>query len=77
MLNALSDDNLFGKIDNNLTQFISSKLNDSNIEFKTFLVGSRVDKDIIRREQEIREEIDVDVENIKRRSTGRSVRHCR
>ncbi len=59
-------DNLFGNIDNNLTQFISSKLDDSNIEFKTFLVGSRVDKDIIRREQEIQEKIDVDVENIKK-----------
>lgn len=59
-------DNLFQEIDNNLTQYISNELNGSNIEFETFLVGSRVDKDIIQREQEIQEEIDVDVENIKK-----------
>lgn len=59
-------DDLFHKIDNELIEYISSKLEDSNMEFETFLVGSRVNKDILQREQEIQEKIDVDVENIKK-----------
>lgn len=58
--------NIIQNINNELIEYISSKLEYSNIEFDTFLVGSRVDKSILKREQEIQETIEVDVENIKK-----------
>ena len=58
--------NIFQNINNELIEYISQEITDSNIEFDTFLIGSRVDKDIIEREKEIQEKIGVDVENIKK-----------
>jgi tRNA pseudouridine synthase 10 len=58
--------NIFFKINNELIEQIVNKINYLNIEFKTFLVGSRVKDDIIKREREIHETILVDVENIKK-----------
>ncbi len=59
-------DDIFQEINNKLIEYIFSEIKDSNIEFETFLVGCRVNKDIIQKEQEIHETIDVDVENIKK-----------
>lgn len=59
-------DGLFRKINNELIEYVFNKLKYLNIKFKTFLVGCRVNKDIIQREQEIHETIHVEVENIKK-----------
>lgn len=69
-------DDTFGKINDDLIEYISDKLKDSDIEFETFLVGSRLKKGIIERELELHEKIDVDVENIKKevnREIGKSL----
>ena len=58
--------NIFLKINNDLIEYISNCINDADIEFETFLVGSRVNKDIIEKEAEIHEIVHVDVENIKK-----------
>lgn len=58
--------NIFLKINNNLVDQIFNKINDLNIQFETFLVGSRVEKNIIERERVIHETAEVDVENIKK-----------
>ena len=41
-------------------------LKDEEIHFSNFLVGSRVDPEILRREEKIHETFDIDVENIKK-----------
>ena len=58
--------NIFQNINNQLIEYISQEIKDSNIEFDTLLIGSRVDKDIIEKEQEIQKKIGVNVENIKK-----------
>ena len=58
--------NIFDKIDEELTEYITDELENLNLEFSTFLVGCRIDKDMIPREKEIHEKLNVDVENIKK-----------
>lgn len=58
--------NIFDKIDKELTEYITDELKNLNLEFSTFLVGCRVNKDMIQREKEIHEKLNVDVENIKK-----------
>lgn len=57
---------IFQGINNDLIEYIFNNLKDSGIEFETFLVGSRLKKDIIQRDLELHEKIHADVESIKK-----------
>lgn len=57
---------IFKVINNDLIESIFLILKDLKIEFDTFLVGCRVNNDILQREKEIHESVKVDVENIKK-----------
>lgn len=59
-------DNLFDKLDDDLYDKIDSKINQLGIEFETFLVGSQIPKDIQRRDEELSEKFDLNVETIKK-----------
>lgn len=59
-------DNLFDKLDDDLYKKIDVKLNQLGLEFETFLVGSQIDKDIQRRDEELSEKFDLNVETIKK-----------
>ena len=58
--------NLFDTVQNNTVDKIINKISEENIEFSTFLVGSRVLQDIISREEKIRKNMELDVEGIKK-----------
>lgn len=75
-LNCFICHNLCCEINDDLTEYIVNELENSNLEFSTFLVGCRVNKDIIDREKEIHELLNVEVENIKKeinREIGKSL----
>jgi tRNA pseudouridine synthase 10 len=57
---------IFQFIDDILIEHIVSKLNDLEIEFSTFLVGSRVPPETLQRENEIQQTSDSDPENLKK-----------
>jgi tRNA pseudouridine synthase 10 len=59
-------DNLFDKLDEDLYKKIDDKINQLGIEFETFLVGSQIDKDIQKRDEEFSEKFDLTVETIKK-----------
>ncbi len=59
-------DNLFDKINDELYNKIDDKINQLEIEFDTFLVGSKIDKDIQKRDEEFSEKFDLNVETIKK-----------
>jgi tRNA pseudouridine synthase 10 len=59
-------DNLFDKLDDDLYKKIDDKINQLGIEFETFLVGSQIDKDIQKRDEEFSEKFDLTVETIKK-----------
>ena len=59
-------DNLFDKIDDDLYKKIDDKINQLGIEFDTFLVGSKISKDIQQRDEELSEKFDLTVETIKK-----------
>ena len=59
-------DNLFDKLDDDLYKKIDDKINQLGIEFDTFLVGSKIDKDIQERDEEFSEKFDLSVETIKK-----------
>ncbi|HML06362.1 MAG TPA: THUMP domain-containing protein, partial [Methanobacterium sp.] len=58
--------NIFDIMQNSIIEKIISKIDEENIEFSTFLVGSRVSSEILEREEEIHESMGLDVENIKK-----------
>lgn len=58
--------NIFDTVQNTVIDKIIDKINEENIEFSTFLVGSRVLPDILSREEKIHENIESDVESIKK-----------
>lgn len=58
--------NLFDKINDDLFAKIDDKINQLGVEFETFLVGSQIDKDIQKRDEELSEKFDLDVETIKK-----------
>ncbi len=60
-------DNIFDKIDDELFKKVYDKIDFLNIEFDTFLVGSRIDKEIQNRDDELSEKFNLDVEPIKKR----------
>ena len=49
-----------------MTNNVVEVLKDEQIHFSNFLVGSRVDPEILRREEQIHKTFDIDVENIKK-----------
>ena len=57
---------IFDKMQNNIIDKITGKINEEGIEFSTFLVGSRVSAEILKKEEEIRENMELDVENVKK-----------
>jgi len=54
------------KMDKKFIEEIIQKIKSSGIEFSTFLVGSRVSKEIIEKEENMHEKLGLDVENIKK-----------
>ena len=58
--------NLFDKLDDNLYKKIDDKINQLGIEFDTFLVGSKIDKEIQKRDEELSEKFNLNVETIKK-----------
>ena len=59
-------DNLFDKLDDELYKKIDDKINEMGIEFDTFLVGSKISKEIQERDEELSEKFDLNVETIKK-----------
>ena len=68
--------NIFDKINDDLFKKIYDKIDFLNVEFDTFLVGSRIDKQIKTWDDELSEKFDLDVEPIKKelnRIIGREI----
>ena len=59
-------DNIFHKLDDNLYDKIDAKINQLGIEFDTFLVGSQIPKDILKRDEELSEKFNLGVETLKK-----------
>ena len=59
-------DNLFDKLNDGLYKKIDDKINQLGIEFETFLVGSQIDKDIQKRDEELSQKFNLAVETIKK-----------
>ena len=59
-------DNLFDKLDDELYKKIDDKIDQLGIEFDTFLVGSKISKDIQKRDEEFSEKFGLNVETIKK-----------
>ena len=59
-------DNIFDSVENGIIDKIIDKINREHIEFSTFLVGCRVPKEILSKEEEIHENLELDVESIKK-----------
>lgn len=59
-------DNLFDKLNDDLYKKIDDKINRLGVEFDTFLVGSKISKDIQKRDEELSEKFDLNVETIKK-----------
>ncbi|WP_407414978.1 tRNA pseudouridine(54/55) synthase Pus10 [Methanobrevibacter sp.] len=59
-------DNLFDKLNEDLYKKIDDKINQLGIEFETFLVGSKIAKDIQKKDEDLSEKFDLNVETIKK-----------
>ena len=59
-------DNLFDKLDDDLYKKIDDKINQLGVEFNTFLVGSKIDKEIQKKDEELSEKFGLGVETIKK-----------
>ena len=59
-------DNIFNKLDDDLYKKIEEKINQLDIEFDTFLVGSQIPKDIQKRDEELSEKFNLGVETLKK-----------
>ncbi|WP_295112657.1 tRNA pseudouridine(54/55) synthase Pus10 [uncultured Methanobrevibacter sp.] len=59
-------DNLFDKLNDDLYKKIDDKINQLGVEFDTFLVGSKISKDIQNRDEELSEKLNLSVETIKK-----------
>ena len=58
--------NLLEKINDELYDKIDDKINQLEIEFETFLVGCQIDKNIQKKDEELSEEFNLEVETIKK-----------
>ena len=66
--------NIFKYIEEDVLDLVNEKINLLNLEFETFVVGCKLPKEIVEKDQEISEKFDFDVEIIKRevnRQTGK------
>ena len=59
-------DNLFDKLNDDLYKKIDDKINQLGVEFDTFLVGSKISKDIQKRDEDLSLKFDLGVETIKK-----------
>ena len=59
-------DNLFDKLDEDLYRKIDDKIDQLEIEFDTFLVGSKIPKDIQERDDALSEKFELTVETLKK-----------
>jgi len=59
-------DNIFDIIENGIMENIINKIIEEDIEFSTFLVGSRISPEILKKEEDMHQKIGLDVENIKK-----------
>ena len=59
-------DNIFDKLNDELYKKIDEKINQLKIEFETFLVGSKIPKEIQNKDQILSQEFNLDVETIKK-----------
>lgn len=57
---------LFNKVDDNLVDLVIDKINYLEVEFDTFIVGCRIDKNILEKDTLICESINPDIESIKK-----------
>ena len=58
--------NLFNFIENDVLDLVNEKIELLNVEFDTFVVGCKLPKEIVEKDQEISEKLDFDVEIIKK-----------
>lgn len=58
--------NIFDIIQNKTVEEIVSKINEENVQFSTFLVGSRLPPEIFKKEEDIHKEMGLNVENVKK-----------
>lgn len=58
--------NIFDQLEDGYLDYITKYLEESEVEFSTFLVGCRVLPEIISKEEQIQKYMDLDVENIKK-----------
>ena len=59
-------DNIFDKLDDDLYKKIDDKITQLGVEFETFLVGSKISKDIQKRDEDLSESLNLNVETIKK-----------
>ena len=59
-------ENIFNKIDDDLFEKIYDKIDFLKVEFDSFIVGSRIDKEIQKRDEEFIKDLNLDVEPIKK-----------
>ena len=58
--------NVFDKLNDDLYKKIDDKINQLGVEFETFLVGSKITKEIQKRDEELSESLNLNVETIKK-----------
>ena len=58
--------NIFDKLDDELYRKIDEKLNRLGVEFETFLVGSKIPKEIQQKDEELSDQFNLNVETIKK-----------
>ena len=58
--------NIFDYIEKDVLDLVNEKINLLNVEFDTFVVGCKLPKEIVEKDQEISDEFDFDVEIIKK-----------
>jgi tRNA pseudouridine synthase 10 len=58
--------NLFEHIDKTLVRKVEAKIEYLNLEYETFLVGSKLESDIIERDEYLNKRLDIEVEPIKK-----------
>lgn len=58
--------NIFDNVPRKITAEIIKKIEDESIQFSTFLIGSRLPTEFLKKEENIHKNLDLDVENLKK-----------
>ncbi|MGL4670109.1 MAG: tRNA pseudouridine(54/55) synthase Pus10 [Methanobacteriaceae archaeon] len=58
--------NIFDYLENNVIESVNNKIDRIGLEFNNFLVGCKLPEEIVRKDKELSEELDLDVEEIKK-----------